>query len=224
MNFAQKFITFALSINAIELIPSGRALKSGRVSPYFFNAGLFKDGKSITELASAYAEAILTNYASGSVSVLFGPAYKGIPLATAVSMALWLDQGANVDWAFNRKEKKDHGEGGVIVGNDLWKQKVLIIDDVITSGETSGEAVEMVQKHGGELVGYVIAFDRQEFGLESDLSAVQQFAHNRGIPVVAVATLADLIAVLQTKNCTVHNRAEMLDKILAYRERYGVGV
>ena len=214
-----EFIRFALKIGALEIIPEGRKLKSGRLSPYFFNSGLFTSGSSLTELLWAYAHAFESHPLLGEQDnmpdVIFGPAYKGIPLAVGLvanSEFFELDIG----WAFNRKEEKTHGDGGTLVGASMEGKKVLIVDDVMTSGMSSAEAVEIVTKAGGTPIGVIIAFDRQEVGQDGELSAVEEFEQKFGLPVAAAATLQDLIAYLE--------RAEhpALEVIKAYRRRYGV--
>ncbi len=203
---AQAFVKYALQIGAIELLPEGRRLKSERISPYFFNSGLFNTGESLTRLAEAYAAEIKRSF---QPEVIFGPAYKGIPIAAAVAQAI----GGDMGYAFNRKEAKDHGEGGVLVGAPINGKKVVIVDDVMTTGDTSGEAVELVRGYGGIPIGYTIAFDRQERGVDTELSAVQAFEEKFGIPVAAAGKLDDLIEILHGK--------QMFTRVLAYYERYG---
>ncbi|MFA5841638.1 MAG: orotate phosphoribosyltransferase [Candidatus Paceibacterota bacterium] len=218
LNPAEQFVSYALNIGAMELLPNGRELKSKRISPYFFNSGLFNTGESISNLAKAYAGAI--NRRPFPRGVIFGPAYKGIPLATAVAQAL----GGKIGYAFNRKEAKDHGEGGVIVGASLKGEEVIIVDDVMTTGTSSGEAVEITIANGGIPIACIIAFDRQERGKEGKLSAVQEFQKNYGIPVYAAATLTDLILFLEKTPAESgdDNIGEIIEKILAYRKEYGV--
>ncbi len=218
MNAAKDFVQYALSIGAIELVPEGRGLKSGRISPYFFNSGLFNTGDSIGKLANAYVSAIN----SIKVDVVFGPAYKGIPLVTAVSMSMWQKYGVNVGYAFNRKEIKNHGDGGIMVGYPLADKKVLIVDDVMTTGTSSSEAVEIIRANGGNPIGCVIAFDRQERGKDGMFSAVQEFENNYDISVYPAATLMDLIEALRDDKGLVPKGEETLVKILEYREQYGV--
>lgn len=210
------FVEFSLSIGAIELLSEGRELKSGRLSPYFFNSGLFCDGKSLRQLALAYGASIL---ASGrGPQVLFGPAYKGIPLVSAIAAVGNENPEINWGWACNRKEVKDHGEGGAIIGANCNGQRVEIIDDVITTGASILEADNIIKYAGGEVTGATIAFDRQECGADPDRSAVQEFATDHKIPITAAATLTDLVHVL--RNNSAYN--DILRKIEAYRERYGV--
>lgn len=211
MDFRQEFIEFAVDRNVLRF--GEFTTKAGRLSPYFFNAGLFNDGASLDRLAGFYAKAILS---SGlSVDVLFGPAYKGIPLVAATAMAL-ARQGCNLPYAYNRKEAKDHGEGGTLVGAPL-KGKVLIIDDVISAGTSVRESVELIRAAGATPCGVVIALDRMERGTGT-LSAVQEVERDYGIPVVAVATLADLLAFLGGRADLQANASA----VAAYRKEYGV--
>jgi len=187
--------------------------KAGRVSPYFFNAGLFNDGASLRSLSQFYAQAILTS--DVPFDMLFGPAYKGIPLAVGTAIAL-AEQGRNVPYSYNRKEAKDHGEGGSTVGAKL-QGRVLIIDDVISAGTSVRESIELIRSAGAQPCGVVIALDRMERG-QGDLSAVQEVKNCYGIPVISIATLEDLLGYLQ-------DEAEMVQNLLAtqsYRDMYGV--
>ena len=187
--------------------------KAGRLSPYFFNAGLFSDGERLGELARYYARAAL---ASGiGFDILFGPAYKGITLASATAVAL-AGLGHNVPFCFNRKEAKDHGEGGSIVGGPL-QGRALIIDDVITDGASKREAIEMIRAAGATPAGVLIALDRQERGA-GELSATQEVSRDYGLPVTAIATLTDILATLRGNP---ERRADV-DRIERYREQYGV--
>ncbi len=187
--------------------------KAGRLSPYFFNAGLFCDGASLGRLADFYAEAIFAS--SLDFDVLFGPAYKGIPLAATTAVAL-ARLGRDTPFAYNRKEAKDHGEGGTLVGAPL-EGRVLIVDDVISAGTSVRESVELIRAAGAEPAGVVIALDRQERG-QGALSAVQEVEKSYGIPVVPVATLADLIGFLSGHPDLERNLAA----VRRYREDYGV--
>lgn len=209
--FRQEFIAFAIEK---EVLRFGEfKTKAGRLSPYFFNAGLFNDGESLMKLGEFYAEAIKN---SGiEFDMLFGPAYKGITLVASIAIA-FAKNGHNLPYAYNRKEAKDHGEGGIIVGSPL-KGKVLIIDDVISAGTSVRESVELINANGASACGVAIAIDRQEKGL-SELSAVQEVVKTNNIPVCAIANLDDLLTYLQNKQDMVQN----LHAVKAYRQKYGV--
>lgn len=189
-------------------------LKSGRTSPYFFNAGLFDTGQALAELGRAYAATI--QRAGIQCEVLFGPAYKGIPLVATTAVALADHHGRNLPWSFNRKEAKDHGEGGNIVGAPL-RGRVLIIDDVITAGTAIRESVELIRTAGATPVGVMIALDRQERG-QTTLSAVQEVEQTLGLPVTSIIKLADLIEHLRATG-----DATQLAAVQRYRDTYGVG-
>jgi len=208
--FRQDFLAYAL---ARGVLCFGRfTTKAGRETPYFFNAGLFNDGESLRRLGGFYAEAYL---ASGLVcDQLFGPAYKGITLAAATAVAL-AEKGHNLPYSFNRKEAKDHGEGGVIVGAPL-KGRVMIVDDVITDGGAKREAIELIRAQGADAAGILIAFDRMERG-RGERSAVQELTLEFGLPVIAIATLEDLLVFL----ATLPDLAKQAAEVVAYRERYG---
>lgn len=211
MDFRQQFIEFAVTQ---EVLSFGEfRTKAGRLSPYFFNAGLFNDGAALGRLAEFYAKAIT---ASGiAIDGLFGPAYKGIPLVATIAVAL-ARSGRNLPFSFNRKEAKDHGEGGSMVGAPLAGQ-VLIVDDVISAGTSVRESVELIRAAGATPCGVVIALDRMERG-QGELSAVQEVERSYGIPVVAVATLDDLLAFLgQSVDLRGHEAA-----VARYRQDYGV--
>ena len=213
---AQSFVAFAVQAGVLRF--GEFKTKAGRLSPYFFNAGLFDDGAKLVSLAGFYAERLL---ASGlQFDMIFGPAYKGITLAAAVSMEL-ARRSHSVPFAYNRKEAKDHGEGGTLVGAPV-KGRVLIIDDVISAGTSVRESIQMIEAAGATPCGVSIALDRQEKaaenGVDSPLSAVQQVQERYGLPVVAIAGLADLLAYLDgAPELAAHRPA-----VLAYRERYGV--
>ena len=189
-------------------------LKSGRQSPYFFNSGLFNDGKSLARLGRFYASAIQA--ANIKYDMLFGPAYKGIPLASAVAMALADDYDINMPYCFNRKEAKDHGEGGTTLGAPLHG-KILIIDDVISAGTSVNLSVEIIRQAGATTAGTTIALDRQERG-ESELSAVQEVEQRHQISVISIITLDNMIEYLEK----IPSMSENLDRIRQYRESYGV--
>ena len=215
-NFRQDFIRFAVQQ---KVLCFGKfQTKAGRLSPYFFNAGLFNDGASLRNLSQFYAQAILA--AELPFDMLFGPAYKGIPLVAGTAMAL-AEQGRNVPYCYNRKEAKDHGEGGTTVGAKL-QGRVLIIDDVISAGTSVRESIELICAAGAQAGGVVIALDRMERGQTeggpSELSAVQEVQRNYDIPVISIATLDDLLGYLREEGEKVHN----LGAVQSYRDRYGV--
>ncbi|MFZ2855285.1 MAG: orotate phosphoribosyltransferase [Rhodocyclaceae bacterium] len=211
MDFRQEFIDFAVARNVLRF--GEFKTKAGRLSPYFFNAGLFDDGAALDRLSQFYATAIA---ASGiAIDTLFGPAYKGIPLVAVTAVAL-AREGRNLPFAYNRKEAKDHGEGGTIVGAAL-QGRVLIIDDVISAGTSVRESVEMIRAAGATPCGVVIALDRMERG-SGALSAVQEVERDYGIPVIAVADLDDLMAFLRDRAEFKQNEAA----VAAYRAEYGV--
>ena len=210
-DFTAQFIDFAIKKQVLRF--GEFKTKAGRLSPYFFNAGLFNDGESLMKLGEFYAAAILKS--GVQFDMLFGPAYKGITLAASISIAL-ARQGHNLPYAYNRKEAKDHGEGGTIVGAPL-KGRVLIVDDVISAGTSVRESVEMIKAAGATPAGVAIAIDRQERGLGA-LSAVQEVEKDSGMPVIKIATLADLIAFLDG----AADLAEHKPAVQAYRTQYGV--
>jgi orotate phosphoribosyltransferase len=189
-------------------------LKSGRESPYFFNAGLFNTGAAIAAVGRAYAEALAAS--DVTFDMLFGPAYKGIPLVTITAAALAERHGRSVPFAFNRKEAKDHGEGGRIVGGPV-QGRVLIVDDVITAGTAIRESIEIIRSAGAEPAGVLLALDRQERAAGSDFSAVQEVRSQYQIPVVAVINLADLM-----QHVSRTGQAAELSSMRLYRERYGL--
>ena len=212
-DFRQDFLRFALEQKVLKF--GEFTTKAGRPSPYFFNAGLFNDGASTLALARFYAQAI--DESGIAFDMLFGPAYKGIILAAATAMML-AERGRNVPFAYNRKEAKDHGEGGTLVGAPL-KGRVLIIDDVISAGTSVRESVKLIQAAGAEPAAVAIALDRMEKGT-GELSAVQEVQQQYGLPVVAIANLQDLFAMLQNSGNAEISR--YLPQLKAYRERYGV--
>jgi len=207
-----RFIELALEYDVLKF--GEFKLKSGRVSPYFFNAGLFNTGRALAELGKCYAQAIID---SGiGYDVLFGPAYKGIPLVAVTAMALSEEHGIDVPYAFNRKEKKDHGEGGMIVGSKL-EGRVLILDDVITAGTAIREAIDIIDDNDGSSVGVIIALDRQEKG-QDDRSAVQELQQDYGLEVASVVNMGHLIQYLEEKG----DQEEMLDAMKFYRTEFGI--
>ena len=208
-----RFLQLALRADALRF--GTFTLKSGRQSPYFFNAGLFNSGTLLAELAACYADAI--EGANLDFDLLFGPAYKGIPLATALACEC-ARRGRDLPLAFNRKEAKAHGEGGTLIGAPLAGRRVLIVDDVITAGTAIREALAIIREGGGTPAGIVIALDRQERVAEDQSrSAAKSVAAEQGVPVIAVATLADLLAFAGESADLVGHR----EALLAYHARYG---
>jgi orotate phosphoribosyltransferase len=211
-DYQHEFIDFAIRAGVLRF--GEFTLKSGRTSPYFFNAGLFNTGEHLARLGRFYAQAITES--DIGFDVLFGPAYKGIPLAAAASIALADHHGRNVPWCFNRKEAKDHGEGGNLVGASL-DGRILVIDDVITAGTAIRESVDIIQTAGATLSGVVIALDRQERGTGQQ-SAVQEVELAYGITVASIITLSDLLDYLRGQP----GQDAAVTSIEAYREAYGV--
>lgn len=191
-------------------------LKSGRVSPYFFNAGLLSSGQALHMLSKGYAEILAKELNNDDNPTIFGAAYKGIPFVASVAQTLWHTHGIDVAWGYNRKETKTHGEGGNLVGADLTGKKVWVIDDVMTAGTAVREVVGILQSAGASLAGIVIALDRKEKG-QDERSAVQQIRDDFGVPVYALVDIDDIIAFLQASG-----ESEHLPKMMAYRATYGV--
>ena len=211
-DYQRDFLDFAIGRGVLRF--GEFTLKSGRISPYFFNAGLFDSGAALARLGRCYAAAITD--AGLAFDVLFGPAYKGIPLVATVAVALAEQHNCDLPWCFNRKEAKDHGEGGMIVGAPL-KGRVLIVDDVITAGTAIRETMQILAAHHATPAGVVIALDRQERG-QGEWSAVQEVEHVHGIAVTGIVTLNDLVAYLAERP----EYAEHLEKMQDYRARYGI--
>ena len=211
-DYQREFLDFALEQDVLRF--GEFTLKSGRVSPYFFNAGLFNTGATLGALGRYYARAIT---ASGiGFDMLFGPAYKGIPLASATAVALAAHHGRDVPWAFNRKEAKDHGEGGRLVGAPVDGRRAVIVDDVISSGGSIREAAELITAEGGRVAAVAIALDRKERGA-NEVSAVHEVEQALGAPVVPIITLDHLETYLAEHG----GKGETLDAIRQYRSRYG---
>jgi orotate phosphoribosyltransferase len=211
-DYQREFIELTLARDVLRF--GEFTLKSGRISPYFFNMGRIDSGAALARLGRSYAEAATRS--AVSFDMLFGPAYKGIALAAATAIALADAQDRDLPWAYNRKEAKSHGEGGVLVGAPL-KGRVLIVDDVMTAGTAVRESLELIRAQGAEPAGVLIALDRQERG-QGDLSAAQEVAAQFGIPVIAIATLADVLTYAGEKP----ELAAEYGRLLAYREQYGV--
>lgn len=210
--YQREFIEFALEK---EVLKFGEfTLKSGRKSPYFFNAGLFNSGRDLARLGRFYAQALVD---SGiSYDVLFGPAYKGIPIATTTAVALADHHDMDTPYCFNRKEAKDHGEGGNLVGSAL-EGRIMLVDDVITAGTAIRESMQIIQANGADLAGVLVAIDRQEKG-KAELSAIQEVERDFHCAVISIISLSDLVTYLEEKG----NNAKQLDSVKAYRQQYGI--
>ncbi|MCA0935128.1 orotate phosphoribosyltransferase [Vibrio alginolyticus] len=210
--YQREFIEFALEK---EVLKFGEfTLKSGRKSPYFFNAGLFNTGRDLARLGRFYAAALAD---SGiDFDVLFGPAYKGIPIATTTAVALADHHDIDTPYCFNRKEAKDHGEGGNLVGSAL-EGRIMLVDDVITAGTAIRESMEIIKANGADLAGVLVAIDRQEKG-KGELSAIQEVERDFGCAVISIVSLGDLVTYLEEKG----NATEHLEAVKAYRAEYGI--
>jgi len=210
--YQKEFIEFALEKQVLKF--GQFTLKSGRISPYFFNAGLFNSGRDLARLGRFYAAALMD---SGiDYDLLFGPAYKGIPIATTTAVALANDYDLDVPYCFNRKEAKTHGEGGSLVGSEL-QGKIMLVDDVITAGTAIRESMDIIQAHQAQLAGVLIALDRQEKG-KAELSAIQEVERDYGAKVISIVQLSDLINYLEENP----EMQEHLAAVKAYREQYGI--
>ncbi|WP_417607094.1 orotate phosphoribosyltransferase [Oceanimonas baumannii] len=210
--YQREFIEFAMSKQVLKF--GEFTLKSGRKSPYFFNAGLFNSGRDLARLGRFYAAALVDS--AVQYDVLFGPAYKGIPIASATAVQLAEVHDQDVPYCFNRKEAKDHGEGGNLVGSPL-AGRIMLVDDVITAGTAIRESMDIIQANGAELAGVLIALDRQEKG-KGELSAIQEVERDYHAEVTAIITLADLIEYLSEQP----DMGEHLERVQAYREQYGI--
>lgn len=211
-DYQKEFIEFALEKQVLKF--GEFTLKSGRTSPYFFNAGLFNTGRDLARLGRFYAAAL--EDAAIQYDVLFGPAYKGIPIATTTAVALADHYNKDVPYCFNRKEKKAHGEGGTLVGSPL-NGKIMLVDDVITAGTAIRESMEIIADNGADLSGVLIALDRQEKG-KAELSAIQEVERDFNTKVISIVKLADLISYLENQG----TMGEHLVSVKAYRDKYGV--
>ena len=210
--YQREFIEFALEKQVLKF--GEFTLKSGRKSPYFFNAGLFNTGRDLARLGRFYAAALVD---SGiDYDVLFGPAYKGIPIATTTAVALADHHDVDTPYCFNRKEAKDHGEGGNLVGSAL-EGRIMLVDDVITAGTAIRESMEIIKANGADLAGVLVAIDRQEKG-KGELSAIQEVERDFGCAVVSIVSLTDLVTYLEEKG----TNNEHLDAVKAYRADYGI--
>ncbi len=210
--YQREFIEFALEKQVLKF--GEFTLKSGRKSPYFFNAGLFNTGRDLARLGRFYAAALAD---SGiDYDVLFGPAYKGIPIATTTAVALADHHDVDTPYCFNRKEAKDHGEGGNLVGSAL-EGRIMLVDDVITAGTAIRESMEIIKANGADLAGVLVAIDRQEKG-KGELSAIQEVERDFGCAVISIVSLGDLVTYLEEKG----DATEHLDAVKAYRAEYGI--
>ena len=223
MSLQHEFIEFALNTQVLRF--GEFKTKAGRLSPYFFNLGLFNTGKTLGKLAEFYAQTLLTARREGKIEfdMIFGPAYKGIPLAAAVAVKL-AEMGCDIPYAFNRKEAKDHGEGGMIIGSPL-KGKVIVIDDVISAGTSVRESVKLIQAAGAQASGVVIALDRMEKGGNAEqmteVSAVQDVINTFHMPVISIINLKDLLAFMDEDTPMAQQARAYRDAVQAYRDRYG---
>ncbi|WP_299493428.1 orotate phosphoribosyltransferase [uncultured Shewanella sp.] len=212
--YQREFIEFALERGVLKF--GEFTLKSGRVSPYFFNAGLFNTGRDLARLGRFYAAALMD--AKIEYDLLFGPAYKGIPIATTTAVALCDHHDVDKPYCFNRKEKKDHGEGGSLVGSAL-QGRVMLVDDVITAGTAIRESMDIIAAHDAQLAGVLIALDRQEKG-KGELSAIQEVERDFGCDIISIIKLDELIQYLSKQT----GMAEQLASVSAYRDQYGIGL
>jgi orotate phosphoribosyltransferase len=211
-DYKTEFIEFAIQRKVLRF--GEFTLKSGRISPYFFNAGLFNTGGDLAKLGRYYAAALQA--ANVDFDILFGPAYKGIPIATTTAVALANDYKLDVPYCFNRKEAKTHGEGGSLVGSPL-AGRIMLVDDVITAGTAIRESMQLIKQHDASLAGVLIALDRQERG-QGELSAIQEVEHDFNTQVISIVTLADVVAYLSAKK----TNADAVASINQYRETYGI--
>ena len=207
------FIQVALQNNVLRF--GEFTLKSGRISPYFFNAGLLATGELLSVLASGYADT-LAKHAKHDDLVIFGAAYKGIPFVAATAQALWNQHHINASWGYNRKEAKNHGEGGMLVGADLAGKSVWVIDDVMTAGTAMREVVQILSQAGATVAGIIVALDRKEKG-QGDKSAIQELSESLKVPVLALVTMDDIIEYVKQ-----HGTQTQLSAMLNYREQYGI--
>ncbi len=215
-DYQREFIEFAIEKQVLRF--GEFTLKSGRVSPYFFNAGMFKTGGDLARLGRFYAATLMDSKID--FDLVFGPAYKGIPIATTTTVALYDHHNTDVPYCFNRKEAKTHGEGGSLVGAEL-EGKIMLVDDVITAGTAIRESMEIIKAHGAQLSGVLIALDRQEKG-QGELSAIQEVERDFGTQVAAIVTLGDVVTFLEEKIASQPELAENLASIKEYRLNYGI--
>lgn len=215
-DYQREFIEFALSKQVLRF--GEFTLKSGRISPYFFNAGMFKTGGDLARLGRFYAAALVD--ANIAFDLVFGPAYKGIPIATTTTVALFDQHNLDVPYCFNRKEAKTHGEGGSLVGAEL-NGKIMLVDDVITAGTAIRESMEIIKAHNAELTGVLIALDRQEKG-QGELSAIQEVERDFNTQVISIVTLADIVSYLEERLINEPELESSLASINKYRQDFGI--
>lgn len=210
-----QFIEIALQNNVLRF--GEFVLKSGRVSPYFFNAGLLATGELLSILSSGYADVLAKQVNDKTAPlVIFGAAYKGIPFVASTAQALWREHGINAEWGYNRKEAKNHGEGGVLVGAELAGKSVWVIDDVMTAGTAMREVINLLAKVDAKVAGIIVALDRKERG-QGELSAIQELSQELNVPVMALVTIDDIIQYVAN-----HGTAEQLAQMKEYRQQYGI--
>lgn len=210
-----QFIEIALQNNVLRF--GEFVLKSGRVSPYFFNAGLLATGELLSILSSGYADVLAKQVNDKTAPlVIFGAAYKGIPFVASTAQALWREHGINAEWGYNRKEAKNHGEGGVLVGAELAGKSVWVIDDVMTAGTAMREVINLLAKVDAKVAGIIVALDRKERG-QGELSAIQELSQELNVPVMALVTIDDIIQYVAN-----HGTAEQLAQMKDYRQQYGI--
>lgn len=210
-----QFIEIALQNNVLRF--GEFVLKSGRVSPYFFNAGLLATGELLSILSSGYADVLAKQVNDKTAPlVIFGAAYKGIPFVASTAQALWREHGINAEWGYNRKEAKNHGEGGVLVGAELAGKSVWVIDDVMTAGTAMREVINLLAKVDAKVAGIIVALDRKERG-QGELSAIQELSQELNVPVMALVTIDDIIQYVAN-----HGTAEQLTQMKEYRQQYGI--
>lgn len=210
-----QFIEIALQNNVLRF--GEFVLKSGRISPYFFNAGLLATGELLSILSSGYADVLAKQVNDKTAPlVIFGAAYKGIPFVASTAQALWREHGINAEWGYNRKEAKNHGEGGVLVGAELAGKSVWVIDDVMTAGTAMREVINLLAKVDAKVAGIIVALDRKERG-QGELSAIQELSQELNVPVMALVTIDDIIQYVAN-----HGTAEQLAQMKEYRQQYGI--
>ena len=214
--YQREFLEISLAKQALKF--GEWILKSGRKSPYFFNAGAFDDGKSLNIVAKCYAAVIAKAYQNLKFDALFGPAYKGIPLVAAIALVLERDYGLNFPYAFNRKEAKDHGEGGVLVGADLTGKKVLVIDDVLTAGTALRQSLKLLKSAQAQVLGLIIALDRNEKADKQNLSALELLALEENISILSIISFNDLLEFVKFNDLYRNYLPALID----YRQKYGI--